>query len=454
MDELKNSQKNVNTGNKPFLAGVILWIVVLCASGAWLKHSQQQAVNDREQQQQRLREESDRLHTQLDEANALYLAEANRLNAESRDPLDPDRLVNQLYGIDNSIDEYERNYLTFYCLHGLLKNETNSLPAIKNLIISEHNFDLNLKQIYTSRTLRQEIINLLMSMKTRSAADLLSQLLPAAQDAKEMRNLCETLLSVSDGYRPYCIQAARAMYARLIEEQKDTNANASEIKSMRSILLELLQDKEFAVKIMEQKVWRKENGKIDIDIFTMSYKTLQEDVIPYCHEAALWQVENQKDKYFNISSTLIDIVEEYITHPQASDILLMALKNDTRILYRYDVILGLSLDLGFTNEIEGMYWPRVTDNDKMILSNAGVLKMIQKANDRLLFLDTVVAQFGNDPQIMQAVEIVRSNLRHTANPDPDKGEWKLDSSFKEIRDNIHQQIDDEIRALDEERVKK
>lgn len=451
MDELKENQGNNSAGNKPFLAGVILLVVVLCASGAWIKYTQQRNDYSQEEQRQRLQEESDRLHAQLDEANALYLAEANRINAESRDPLDPDRLAAQLYKMDNSVSEYERNKLAFYCLEGFLINGTNALPAIKNLLISEHNFDLNIKRLYSPRTLRQEVMNLLISMKSRPAADLLSQLLPAAQDAKEMRNLCEALLSVSDGYRPYCIQAARAMHDRLVEEQKDTNANASEIKSMRSILLELLQDRDFAVDLMEQKAWRKNSG-IDIYLFTMSFNLLKEDIIPYCHEAALWQLESRKgNKVIGMSSVLVDIATKYITQPQASDILLMALKNDTMALSRYDLILGLSLERGFRLNTQGMDWPRI-DKDE-IDSNVVDPEMIQKANERLLFLDTVAAQFGNDPQIMQAVEIVRSNLRHTANPDPDKGKWIAEPSFEEISNNIRKQIMDEQDARRKELIR-
>ncbi len=453
MDELKNSQKNVNTGNKPFLAGVILWIVVLCASGAWIKHSQQQAVNDREQQQQRLREESDRLHTQLDEANALYLAEANRLNAESRDPLDPDRLVNQLYKLDNSLSDYERNKLAFYCLEGFLINGTNALPAIRNLLISDHNFDLNIKRLYSPRTLRQEVINLLISMKNRPAADLLSQLLPAAQDSKEMRNLCEALLSVSDGYRPYCIQAARAMHDRLVEEQKDTNANASEIKSMRSILLELLQDRDFAVDLMEQKAWRKENGGIESYVFSMSYKLLQGDIIPYCHEAALWQLENRKGKHFNMNPVLSELAKEYITHPLAPEIFFMGLKNDTLSSYKYDNLVSLTLDKDFRANIGFFFWWPPIDAGE-IDSNVVDPATIQKANDRLLFLDTVATQFGNDPQMMQAVEVLRSNLRHTASTDPDKGKWKADQSAEDLFKNLMNQFDEEYKAYKAENDKK
>lgn len=451
MDELKENQGNNSAGNKPFLAGVILLVVVLCASGAWIKYTQQRNDYSQEEQRQRLQEESDRLRAQLDEANALYLAEANRVNAESRDPLDPDRLAAQLYKMDNSVSEYERNKLAFYCLEGFLINGTNALPAIKNLLISDHNFDLNIKRLYSPRTLRQEVINLLISMKNRPAADLLSQLLPAAQDSKEMRNLCEALLSVSDGYRPYCIQAARAMHDRLVEEQKDTTANATEIASMRSILLQLLQDRDFAVDLMEQKAWRK-NGRIDSYLFTMSFNLLKEDIIPYCHEAALWLLENRKGKDFAIGYILTDIATKYITQPQASDILLMALKNDTMALSRYDLILGLSLERGFRLNTQGRDWTRAVDKDE-IDSNVVDPEMIQKANERLLFLDTVAAQFGNDPQIMQAVEIVRSNLRHTANPDPDKGKWIAEPSFEEISNNIRKQIMDEQDALREERIR-
>ena len=210
MGEL-NNQGNSKLDNKLFLVGVIILVASLCAAGGWIKKTQNQIQVSQKQQAQLQQKELEQLHNQVDEANSYYLAEANRINAESREPLDPDYLADQLYRLDNSTDEYKRNKLTFYCLQGFLINGTNALPAVKNLLIDGHNFDLDIKKIYSSRTLRQEIIALLVSMKNRAAADLLSQLLPVAQDAAEMRRLCEALLSISDGYRSYCIKAAREM---------------------------------------------------------------------------------------------------------------------------------------------------------------------------------------------------------------------------------------------------
>ena len=174
-------------------------------------------------------------------------------------------------------------------------------------------------------------------MKNRPAADLLSQLLPAAQDAAEMRRLCETLLSVSDDYRPYCINAAREMYDRLMREQKDANANASEIRSMRSILLQLLQDREFAVGLMKQKAWCKENGKVDSDLLLLSHEVLHDSIVPYCYEAMLYQQENHKE----IDPFLAGIAQEYIAYPQASEIVLNSLKSIVSPSGRYQFVISL-----------------------------------------------------------------------------------------------------------------
>ena len=432
MDTLKNNQKNTHSGNSHFLAGVILLIITLFASGVFIQYTQKRVQTALQERTLQYQERENQIQNQIDMANTLYLAEANRINAESNDPLDPDYLVNQLYKLDDSVNEYERNNLAFYCLQGLLINETNALPAIKNLLINGHNFHLSLKKIYPSRTLRQEIMTLLISMKNRPAADLLSQLLPATQDAAEMRRLCETLLSVSDDYRPYCIKAAREIYDRLISEQKDTNANVSEIKSMRSILLQLLQDREFAVDLMEQKAWRKENGKVDSDLLLLSHEVLHDSIIPYCYEAMLYQQENHKE----IDPFLAGIAQEYIAYPQASEIVLNSLKSIVSPSDRYRFVINLfPIDEDFSEKTGYIHFinNKETDNNSLKTTNS---ETIQKANDRLLFLNTVATEYGDDEIMLHLLDIIRSSLQHTASTDPGKGEWTVDDSTKEFIQDI------------------
>ena len=444
MEKLKNSQKNNNVASKDVLAGVILILFTFCATIIWIAYAQKQAQTDLEQQQVRLHEESEQFHKQINEAHSLYLVEANRVNTGPQNPLDPNYLVSQLYEIDNSTDEYKRNSLTFYSLYGLLKNGTNALSAIKDLIINQHDFDLNIKMLYSPRTLRQEIMTLLVSMNTQPAADLLSQLLPATQDAKELRSLCEALLSVSDGYRPYCIQAARAMYDRLTDEH---NVNKSEIRSLCSTLIQLLQDKEFAINLLEQRNWRKKYGNVDTDLFVMSYKTLQDAIIPYCYEAALYQAEHRKYPKL-IDQTLTDIAKEYITHPQSPEILLMGMTNATSpLIHSYECIMGLSLDKNFYRDLWS-YWGWYSPIDREDIES-GVVdpKTIQKANERLLFLDAITTQFADDQQIMHVIEIVRSSLKHTANTNPDKGEWNADQPTIDFIKSVALQMIDENSAI-------
>lgn len=447
MEKLKNSQKNNNVASKDVLAGVILILFTFCATIIWIAYAQKQAQTDLEQQQVRLQEESEQFHKQINEAHSLYLVEANRVNTGPQNPLDPNYLVSQLYEIDNSTDEYKRNSLTFYSLYGLLKNGTNALSAIKDLIINQHDFDLNIKMLYSPRTLRQEIMTLLVSMNTQPAADLLSQLLPATQDAKEMRNLCEALLSISDGYRPYCIQAARTMYERLTKESNVLPANKSEINSLRSILIQLLQDREFAINLMEQKNWLKSYGNIDENLFAISYKTLQDDIIPYCYEAALYQVEHRK-YHKTIDGTLLDIAKEYITHPQSPEILLMGMTNAASPLIKsYECIMGLSLDKNFYRDLWG-YWGFYSLIDREDTESGTIdPEIIQKANERLLFLDNIATQFADNKQITQLIEIVRSSLKHTANTDPNKGEWNADQPTIDFIKNTAMQIVDENSAI-------
>ncbi|MBQ7589217.1 MAG: hypothetical protein IJU47_00830 [Verrucomicrobia bacterium] len=428
MDE-QNNQGNSKLENKIVLTGVIILVASLCAAGGWIKQTQNQIRANSEQQAQLYQKELEQLHNQINEVNSYYLAEANRINAEeSREPLDPDYLADQLYRLDNSTDEYKRNKLTFYCLQGFLINGTNALPAVKNLLIDGHNFDLDIKRIYSSRTLRQEIIALLVSMKNRAAADLLSQLLPVAQDAAEMRRLCEALLSISDGYRSYCIKAAREMYNQLASEK----AKDSEIKSLRSILIEFLQDKEFATDLLEQKVWCKDNGDVDDNLFIISYKILKDSIIPYCCEGVHYQQEHHKE----IEPNFLYIARNHITHPQSAEIIQICLTNSIYPSYPYECIIGLTLDKSFRSNA-GFYDYEVSIERGDIESDAIDPEVIQKANDRLLFLDTIAPQYANDEQMTRVIELVRSNLRHTASTDPNKGVWKTDESTQQaMRDLI------------------
>ncbi|MBR4250547.1 MAG: hypothetical protein IKQ24_10380, partial [Verrucomicrobia bacterium] len=329
MDKLNNNRENIQPDNKPFLAGIIIMIVSLCIAGAWIKQVQKQDQTKLEQWEQRQREESEQLHAQLNEANTRYLAEANRVNAEMHDPLDPDYLVEQLYKIDNSTDEYERNSRAFYCLEGLLLNGTNSLPAIKKLFINGHEFSLWIRRLNYYDSLRQEVMQVLIAMKNQQASDLLSQLLPAAQNPKELGTLCKVLLNISDGYRPYCVKAVREMYDQRVQERKeigninnkeinerlrllreqDDAKNEDEMKRLRELrskissnesdillLVEIFiytfQDKDIVNEIMSQKVWCRGGGEIDYNMFGKAKRLLKEDIIPYCYEAALYQQEN------------------------------------------------------------------------------------------------------------------------------------------------------------------
>ena len=72
-------------------------------------------------------------------------------------------------------------------------------------------------------------MTLLISMKNRPAADLLSQLLPAAQDVAEMRRLCETLLSVSDDYLHFHIFA----FLHLVHEVRCVDVCAADKSDRR-----------------------------------------------------------------------------------------------------------------------------------------------------------------------------------------------------------------------------
>lgn len=466
MDKLNNNRENIQPDNKPFLAGIIIMIVSLCIAGAWIKQVQKQAQTKLEQREQRLKEESEQLHAQLNEANARYLAEANRVNAEMHDPLDPDHLVEQLYKIDNSTDEYERNSRAFYCLEGLLLNGTNSLPAVKKLFINGHDFRI----ICTGLpyfTLREYIMKKLAAMKNQQASDLLSQLLPVTQGPNELKTLCKTLLSISDGYRPYCVKVVREIYDQRVQERKeitdmlnqekvsndkeiderlrllreqDDAKNEDEMKKLRElqakvtnnkgeifglidIFIYTFQDKDFVNEIMSQKVWCRGGGEVEYNMFSKVKWLLKEDVIPYCYEAALYQQENHQ----KINFDLLDCAKDYAALPQATEILLMNLKGDISPQERYESILKFSLDKNFPKNIMNLDFKTLatTEGSKTVDP-----ELVQKANDRLIFMDAVAAQFGNDEFMINLINLVRSNLMYTANTDPDKEAWIPDETTK------------------------
>ena len=475
MDEPNLNKENTKSTSKPFLAGVIIMMAVLCAAGMWVKQTQKQAQAARDQQEQQFQEESAQMIGQIQEANSQYLAEANRINAEQHDPLDPETLIQQLYKLKDLPDRKERSPRAFYCLQGLLLNGTNALPALKNLLIDGYDFDLDVRPLYTSRTLRQEIASLLVSMGNRPAADLLSQLLPATQTVDELANLCKALMSVSDGYRPYCITAARDKYDQLIEKQKELtppktgllekavsflkpnnsgnsekfNANQQEIRKIYNLLFTVLRDEEFAIELLEKREWLQENGRIGSDLFSEATSILPpETVMDYCYEGYLHQKENHK----KIDLFLITTATENIANPKATEILLAAME-DASPLERYTGIMGLSLDPGFGASLL-VGTPMGRNRNRTSSFDAEDPNLIQKANDRLLFLDAVEAQFPDDEKMTRIVGLVRSNLQHTASTDPDKGTWVADEESKNFFQNLASEaIDKAINDLTESAVK-
>ncbi|MBQ7590030.1 MAG: hypothetical protein IJU47_05025 [Verrucomicrobia bacterium] len=472
MDELNLNKENTKSSSKPFLAGVIIMMAVLCAAGMWVKQTQKQAQTERDNQEQTFREESAQMVERINEANANYLAEANRINAEQHDPLDPATLVQQLYKLKDLPDNKARSPRAFYCLQGLLLNGTNALPALKDLLIDGYDFNLDARPLYNSRTLRQEIASLLVSMGNRPAADLLSQLLPATQTVEELANLCKALMSVSDGYRPYCISAARDKYNQLIEKQKELtpqktgllekavsflkqdnsknseqlSANRQDLKKIYNLLFTVLKDEEFAIELLEKREWLQENGRIDSALFSEATAILpSETVMDYCYEAYLRQKENHK----KTDISLITTATENIANPKATEMLLTELKEASPI-ERYTGIMGLSLDPGFGAALLIGSSPRAAQRT----SGAEDPNQIQKANDRLLFLDAVEAQFPDDEKLIRIVGMVRSNLQHTASTDPDKGTWVADEESKNFFQNLASEaIDKAVNDMTEMAVK-
>ncbi len=480
--------KKTSSTNKPFLVGTIILVASLCAAGAWIKQTQKQVQAEQDQLTRLQQEEEAQLQTRLNEANAHYLAEANRINAANadvHDPLDPKYLVEQLRKIRNfQTDEYERNSRAFYCLEGLLMNGTNSLPALTDLIIEEHDFSLDINRLYPNRTLRQEIMALLMTMKTRAAADLLSRLIPAVQNAEEMKNLAKELMSISDGYRPYCLSAAREMYDRAIEKQKEIGnwdkveelnnklrdlyrqsenkntdeiselskvrdnimSNEREIDSLRSTLLEILKDEELARALMDQKKWRRNKGEIDSSLFTLTEDILCESIIPYCYEAAQYQEENKE----TVAPVLMELARKYIAQPQATEMILKEMREENSSAERYNSILKLSLDKRFPKNVK-----RINFDAYKLKPAAGTelvdAETARMANERLTFLDAAAAQFADDEKMQRVIGIVRSNLQYSAGEGADKNAWIPDESIQKA---LHEISDDVIEKTIDEQLEK
>jgi len=477
---MDKNEKDIKSSNKPFLAGVTIMMTALCAAGIWVKQTQKQAQTDYNQMAQKLEAETNQLREKINEASSQYLANANRINAEQHDPLDPEILIQQLYKLKDLPNNKARTPHAFYCLQGLLLNGTNSLPALKDLLIDGYDFNLDVRPLYSSRTLRQEIASLLVAMGNRPAADLLSQLLPVAQTVEELTNLCKALLNVSDGYRPYCISAARDKYNQLIEKQKELtpqktgllekavsflkqdnsknseqlSANRQDLKKIYNLLFTVLKDEEFAIELLEKREWLQENGRIDSALFSEATAILpSETVMDYCYEAYLRQKENHK----KTDISLITTATENIANPKATEMLLTELKEASPI-ERYTGIMGLSLDPGFGAALLIGSSPRAAQRT----SGAEDPNQIQKANDRLLFLDAVEAQFPDDEKMTRIVGLVRSNLQHTASTDPDKGTWVMDEesiSFfqdlanKAINKTINQFVENASKRIDEKNNK-
>ena len=82
MDALKNDRENTYFGNSHFLTGIILLIITLFASGVFIQYTQKQVQTVLQEQTLQYQERENQIQNQIDIANTLYLAEANRINAE------------------------------------------------------------------------------------------------------------------------------------------------------------------------------------------------------------------------------------------------------------------------------------------------------------------------------------------------------------------------------------
>ena len=451
---MDKNEKDIKSSNKPFLAGVTIMMTALCAAGIWVKQTQKQAQTDYNQMAQKLEAETNQLREKINEASSQYLANANRINAEQHDPLDPEILIQQLYKLKDLPNNKARTPHAFYCLQGLLLNGTNSLPALKDLLIDGYDFNLDVRPLYSSRTLRQEIASLLVAMGNRPAADLLSQLLPVAQTVEELTNLCKALLNVSDGYRPYCISAARDMYNHLTDLEQ-SSPDQQNIKKIYNLLFTVLCDEVFAIKLLEKREWLQEKGKLDSTLLSEVKNALpSETFMDYCYEGYLHQKENHRKTDY----ILLNTAKENIANPKATEMLLATLKDSSSPFERYSSVMGLSLDSNFGATLPVGLSPHTVQQT----SSTEDHNLIQKANDRLLFLDAVEAQFPDDEKMTRIVGLVRSNLQHTASTDPDKGTWVMDEesiSFfqdlanKAINKTINQFVENASKRIDEKNNK-
>jgi hypothetical protein len=447
------NKKNIKSSSKPFLAGVTIMMTVLCAAGIWVKQTQKQAQTDHNQLAQKLETETNQLRKKINEASSQYLVEANRINAEQHNPLDPEILIQQLYKLKDLPNNKARTPHAFYCLQGLLLNGTNSLPALKDLLIDGYDFNLDVRPLYSSRTLRQEIASLLVAMGNRPAADLLSQLLPVAQTVEELTNLCKALLNVSDGYRPYCISAARDMYNHLTDLEQ-ASSDQQDIKKIYNLLFTVLCDEEFAIELLEKREWLQEKGKLDSTLLGEVKNALpSETFMDYCYEGYLHQKENHRKTDYILLTT----AKENIATPKATEMLLATLK-DSSPLERYSSVMGLSLDPNFGATLLVGSAPLTVQQT----SSTEDLNLIQKVNDRLHFLNMLEAQFPDDEKMTRIVGLVRSNLQHTASTDPNKGTWGMDeesiSFFQDlaneaINKTINQFVENASKRIDEKNNK-
>ena len=450
---MDKNEKDIKSSSKPFLAGVTIMMTVLCAAGIWVKQTQKQAQTDYNQLAQKLEAETNQLREKINEASSQYLVDANRINAEQHDPLDPKTLIQQLYKLKDLPNNKARTPHAFYCLQGLLLNGTNSLPALKDLLIDGYDFNLDVRPLYSSRTLRQEIASLLVAMGNRPAADLLSQLLSVAQTVEELTNLCKALLNVSDGYRPYCISAARDMYNHLTDLEQPSS-DQQNIKKIYNLLFTVLCDEEFAIELLEKREWLQEKGKLDSTLLSEVKNALPSEIfMSYCYEGYLYQKENHR----KTDSILLTTAKENIATPKATEMLLATLK-DSSPLERYSNVMGLSLDPNFGATLLVGSSPHTVQQT----SSTEDSNLIQKANDRLHFLNILEAQFPDDEKMTRIVGLVRSNLQHTASTDPDKGTWSMDEesiSFfqnlanEAINKTINQFVENASKRIDEKNNK-
>ncbi|MBR5737418.1 MAG: hypothetical protein IKX90_02505, partial [Verrucomicrobia bacterium] len=220
-------------------------------------------------------------------------------------------------------------------------------------------------------------------------------------------------------------------------------SNEREIDSLRSTLLEILKDEELARAIMDQKNWRRNEGKIDSSLFTLTEDILRDSVIPYCYEAAQYQEENKK----TVDPVLMELARKYIAQPQATEMILKEMREENSPVERYNSILKLSLDKRFPKNVK-----RINFDAYKLKPAAGTelvdAETARMANERLTFLDAAAAQFADDEKMQRVIGIVRSNLQYSAGEGADMNAWIPDESIQKA---LHEISDDVIeKAIDEE----